>query len=43
MDAADGHPTVLPISADWERVIYEEPYTPIITPTNFGRVEVALP
>ena len=36
-------PSVLPISADWERVIYEEPYDPVTTPECFGRVEVTLP
>ena len=36
-------PTVVPISADWERVIYEESYDPVATPKCFGRVEVTLP
>lgn len=36
-------PTVLPINADWERVIYEEPFNPGTTPKCFGRVEVSTP
>lgn len=36
-------PTVLPINADWERVIYEEPFNPSATPRYFGRVEVVTP
>lgn len=33
-------PTVVPVSAQWERVIYEEPMTEAV---SFGRVEVTLP
>jgi uncharacterized delta-60 repeat protein len=36
-------PTVIPINSEWERVIYEEPYNPVITPQLFGRVQVNLP
>ena len=36
-------PTVIPIDSDWERVIYEEPINPTVTPHYFGRVEVTLP
>jgi hypothetical protein len=35
--------TVLPINADWERVIYQEPYDPVTRPNYFYRVEVTLP
>lgn len=33
-------PTILPVSAQWERVIYEEP---VLEPMSFGRVQVTLP
>lgn len=33
-------PTVVPVNAQWERVIYEEPVTDAM---SFGRVEVTLP
>ena len=36
-------PTIIPIDATWERVIYEEPYDAAITPKCFGRVHVTLP
>jgi uncharacterized delta-60 repeat protein len=36
-------PTVLPINANWERVIYEEPCDPVTTPKCFYRVDVTLP
>lgn len=36
-------PTVLPINAAWERVIYEEPFDPRTTPRCFGRVDVVTP
>ncbi|MBE2285889.1 MAG: IPT/TIG domain-containing protein [Prosthecobacter sp.] len=36
-------PAVILINAEWERVIYEEPYTPGVTPQLFGRVQVNLP
>jgi uncharacterized delta-60 repeat protein len=39
-------PTVVqfdPIDANWERVIYEEPYNATTTPRWFGRVQVSLP
>ena len=36
-------PTVISLSANWERVIYEEPYDSGITPQCFGRVQVTLP
>ena len=36
-------PTVIPIDATWERVIYEEPYDAAVTPRCFGRVQVTLP
>lgn len=36
-------PTVTPIDATWERVIYEEPYNSATTPRCFGRVQVTLP
>jgi hypothetical protein len=36
-------PTVIPIDATWERVIYEEPYDAATTPRCFGRVQVTLP
>lgn len=36
-------PTVISIDANWERVIYEEPYDAAITPKCFGRVQVTLP
>ena len=36
-------PDVIPIDANWERVIYEEPYDPAVTPRCFGTVEVSMP
>ncbi|MBK8039227.1 MAG: hypothetical protein IPK22_19150 [Verrucomicrobiaceae bacterium] len=36
-------PTVIPIDAFWERVVYEEPYDNATTPKCFGRVQVTLP
>jgi hypothetical protein len=36
-------PTITPINAVWERVIYEEPLPTATTPRCFGRVEVVLP
>jgi hypothetical protein len=36
-------PTVITIDANWERVIYEEPYNAATTPRCFGRVQVTLP
>ena len=36
-------PTIVPIDATWERVIYEEPYDANTTPHCFGRVQVTLP
>ena len=36
-------PTVTPVDANWERVLYEEPLTTATNPTCFGTVEVTLP
>jgi hypothetical protein len=36
-------PTVIPIDATWERVVYEEPYNATTTAKCFGRVQVTLP
>jgi hypothetical protein len=36
-------PTVIPIDANWERLIYEEPYNATLIPRCFGRVQVTLP
>ncbi len=36
-------PTITPINAMWERVVYEEPLPTATTPHCFGRVEVVLP
>ena len=36
-------PTVTSIDADWERVVYEEPYDPAVTTECFTVVEVSLP
>ena len=36
-------PTVIPLDPEWERVIYEEPIDPALTPACFGRVRVTLP
>jgi sugar lactone lactonase YvrE len=36
-------PTVIPVNATWERVIYEETYDASTTPRCFGRVVVSLP
>jgi alpha-tubulin suppressor-like RCC1 family protein len=36
-------PTVIPVNATWERVIYEETYDASTTPRCFGRVVVNLP
>jgi hypothetical protein len=36
-------PTITPINAMWERVVYEEPLPTATTPRCFGRVEVVLP
>lgn len=36
-------PTILPLSAGWERVIYEEIVDPALVPRIFGRVEIMLP
>jgi hypothetical protein len=36
-------PTIVPINANWERVIYEEPSDPRLVPKCFGRVEVEIP
>ncbi|MGV3663715.1 MAG: choice-of-anchor D domain-containing protein [Prosthecobacter sp.] len=36
-------PTIVPISAQWERVIYEEPVNLQLEPVSFGRVEITLP
>ena len=39
----DALPTVIPIDANWERAIYDEPYDAATTPRSFGRVQVTLP
>jgi hypothetical protein len=36
-------PTIISIDANWERVIYEEPYDSTTIPRCFGRVQVTLP
>ncbi len=36
-------PTIIPINANWQRVIYEEPSDPADLPTCFGIVEVLIP
>lgn len=36
-------PDVVPVNVLWERVIYEEPFDPAVTPRLFGMVEVMLP
>jgi uncharacterized delta-60 repeat protein len=36
-------PTIIAMNANWERVIYEEPYDVATTPRCFGRVQVTLP
>ncbi len=36
-------PTITPINAGWERVIYEEPLPTATTPRCFARVVVVLP
>jgi uncharacterized delta-60 repeat protein len=36
-------PTVISIDANWERLIYEEPYNATLIPRCFGRVRVSLP
>ncbi len=36
-------PTIIPIDANWRRVIYEEPADPSVMPACFGRIEVTIP
>jgi hypothetical protein len=36
-------PTVTPINASWERVVYEEPFDDTVVKRLFGSVEVTLP
>ncbi len=36
-------PVITPINAEWERVVYEEPYDAATTPRQFGRLQVTLP
>jgi hypothetical protein len=36
-------PVIIPINAQWERVVYEEAYDPTVTPRCFGRLVVSLP
>ncbi len=36
-------PIVTPIDAEWERVVYDQPYDALFFPQCFGRVQVTLP
>jgi hypothetical protein len=36
-------PTITDIDANWERVVYDEPYDPTITPECFTVIEVTMP
>lgn len=38
-----GTTTLTDVDDEWERVVVEEPFDPVVTPSCFSRVEVVLP